>query len=101
MAETSGPGSNCEDGCHFELCPHPPKGELSHDIELSDAFCRRQQELVSLRSVWRKSAAPWHARSDQNLRRLRRQMGQRAYPTARPWHTYTVNAMREERHELS
>jgi len=38
MAETSDPGSNCKHGCHFGLCPYPPKGDVTYRIELSEAF---------------------------------------------------------------
>ncbi|HEV2373872.1 MAG TPA: hypothetical protein VGS19_17075 [Streptosporangiaceae bacterium] len=40
------PGSMCVDGCRFSLCPYPPQGERNF-TELTEAFCRRQQELVS------------------------------------------------------
>jgi hypothetical protein len=80
MAETSEPGSNCKHGCHFELCPYPPKGEVSYRIELSEAFCRRQQALVSGASVRRRAAA-WQHTVPGELKRFWRQMGQRALPT--------------------
>jgi hypothetical protein len=80
MAETSGPGSNCKHGCHFELCPYPPKGEVGYRIELSEAFCRRQQALVSGASP-RRRAAPWQHALPGELKEFWRQMGQRAQPT--------------------
>jgi hypothetical protein len=80
MAETSEPGSNCKHGCHFELCPYPPKGEVSYRVELSEAFCRRQQALVSGASVRRRAAA-WQHTVPGELKRFWRQMGQRAVPT--------------------
>jgi len=80
MARTSEPGSNCKHGCHFELCPYPPKGEVSYRIELSEAFCRRQQTLVSGASLSRR-AATWQHTVPGELKRFWRQMGQRALPT--------------------
>ena len=80
MAQNSEPGSNCKHGCHFELCPYPPKGEVSYRIELSEAFCRRQQTLVSGASLRRRAAA-WQQTVPGDLRQFWRQMGQRAQPT--------------------
>lgn len=77
MAETSEPGSNCKHGCHFGLCPYPPKGEATHRIELSEAFCRRQQALVGGGSIWRRGA-PWQEALTGDLRQFWKQMGQRA-----------------------
>ena len=45
------------DGCPFELCPYPPKGTQSR-MEMSEAFCRRQQMLLTRRSLGRRRA-PW------------------------------------------
>ena len=39
------PGTTCRQACPFEFCPYPPKGTFR--TELSVAFCRRQQALVS------------------------------------------------------
>jgi hypothetical protein len=80
MAVTSEPGSNCTAGCPFELCPYPPKSEGSYRVELSEAFCRRQQALV--REGWgRRRAAPWQEALPGDLRRFWKQMGQRAQPS--------------------
>jgi hypothetical protein len=73
-AATSLPGSHCQDGCLFELCPYPPKGEKSYRVELSEAFCRRQQALVSRAAVRRKTA-PWQGALPGDLRRFWAQMG--------------------------
>lgn len=80
MAQNSEPGSNCKHGCHFELCPYPPKGEVSYRVELSEAFCRRQFALVSGASL-RRRAAPWQHALRGELQQFWRQMGQRAQPT--------------------
>jgi hypothetical protein len=77
MAETAEPGSNCKHGCHFGLCPYPPKGEASHRIELSEAFCRRQRALIDGSSIWRR-AAPWQETLKGDLQQFWKQMGQRA-----------------------
>jgi hypothetical protein len=71
---TSEPGSNCEDGCPFELCPYPPKDEENYR-GLSEAFCRQQQVLLSGGSIWRR-AAPWQGALPADLRRFWRQLGQ-------------------------
>jgi hypothetical protein len=68
------PGSHCTPGCLFELCPYPPKGEKSYRVELSEAFCRRQQALVS-RSAVRRKTAPWQEALPGDLRRFWGQMG--------------------------
>src|SRR5215472_749459 len=56
-ATSSAPGTSCVDGCPFELCPYPPKGTQSR-MEMSEAFCRRQQMLLTRRSLGRRRA-PW------------------------------------------
>ena len=79
MAETSDPGSNCKHGCHFELCPYPPKGEASYRIELSEAFCRQQQTLVGSGAL-RRRTAPWQETLPGELKQFWKRMGQRAQP---------------------
>jgi hypothetical protein len=71
----SDPGSNCAPGCSFELCPYPPKGGRRYRNELSEAFCRRQQALVSRSSIPSR-AAPWQRAPAADLRRFWRQMGE-------------------------
>ncbi|MFF3336891.1 NACHT domain-containing protein [Streptomyces sp. NPDC002888] len=39
------PGSNCEPGCRFKLCPYPPRGSVPRD-EIREPFCRQQQALL-------------------------------------------------------
>ncbi len=71
------PGSNCKDGCPFELCPYPPSGDQPYRAELSEAFCRRQQTLVS--EGWtRSNPASWQSVPRRNLTRFWEQMGNRA-----------------------
>jgi len=45
-AVSSAPGTSCVDGCVFELCPYPPQGAQPR-VEMSEAFCRRQQTLLT------------------------------------------------------
>jgi hypothetical protein len=73
-AVSSLPGSHCKQDCVFELCPYPPKGEKSYRVELSEAFCRRQQSLVR-RGAVRRKAAPWQEALPGDLRRFWNQMG--------------------------
>jgi hypothetical protein len=56
-ATSSAPGTSCVDGCAFELCPYPPKG-VQPRVEMSEAFCRRQQTLLIRNSLSRRRA-PW------------------------------------------
>jgi hypothetical protein len=80
MAATAEPGSNCKRGCPFELCPYPPKGEGSHRIELSEAFCRRQHALMASSSI-RRRTAPWQEALPGDIKQFWRQMGHRALPS--------------------
>jgi hypothetical protein len=58
-AVSSVPGVSCVDGCVFELCPYPPKG-LQPRVEMSEAFCRRQQTLLTRTARHpRDGRAPW------------------------------------------
>ena len=71
------PGSNCKDGCPFGLCPYPPSGMQPYRSELSEAFCRRQQTLLS--GGWtRSNPARWQSVPRRNLIRFWEQMGDRA-----------------------
>jgi hypothetical protein len=56
-ATSSAPGISCVDGCAFELCPYPPKGTQPR-VEMSEAFCRRQQTLLTRSSLSHRKA-PW------------------------------------------
>jgi hypothetical protein len=69
------PGSYCVEGCPFELCPYPPKGALRYRVDLSEAFCRRQQVLLGRASI-RSRAAPWQLALRADLRRFWKEMGQ-------------------------
>jgi hypothetical protein len=63
-ATSSAPGTTCVDGCAFELCPYPPKG-VQPRVEMTEAFCRRQQTLLTRRSpaAARLPGRRWHRRS--------------------------------------
>jgi hypothetical protein len=80
MARSSEPGSNCKDGCPFELCPYPPKGEQSYRVELSEAFCHRQQGFLDSGFI-RRRAAPWRKAQRADLKRFWKQMARRAQPS--------------------
>lgn len=76
-AKRSGPGSNCKDGCPFELCPYPPKGEKNYRVELSEAFCRRQ--AILLLPTTRTRRAEWQRKTPRpDLRRFWDEMESRA-----------------------
>ena len=67
------PGTNCLDGCCFRLCPYPPNGVQPYRSELSEAFCRGQQTLLS-----RGVTAPWQMIRRTDLKRFWAQMANRA-----------------------
>jgi hypothetical protein len=67
------PGSNCMPGCHFRLCPYPPRGEQPYRSELSEAFCRGQQTLVNRRFI-----APWQTSPRSDLKHFWEHMADRA-----------------------
>ena len=76
--DAAAPGSNCVGGCVFALCPYPPKSGQSYRTEMSDAFCRRQQTLLSARSRLRPRPAPWQRQFPGHLRRFWAAMALRA-----------------------
>jgi hypothetical protein len=77
--QTTEPGANCVAGCPFDLCPYPPKGIQSYRTELSDAFCRRQQNLLRRTKLGiRKKAAAWQGALPSELRRFWQDMAGRA-----------------------
>ncbi|MFB6961488.1 NACHT domain-containing protein [Streptomyces sp. NPDC056309] len=78
-------GSNCRDGCAFELCPYPSKGLDNHRAELSETFCRHQSSLLSHSRSLLRPRAPWQHRADlAELRQFWERMGNRAQQNARP-----------------
>jgi hypothetical protein len=79
---TTHPGSSCADGCPFELCPYPARGTPQRQ-ELGEAFCRRQQTLLSpspRHVLGRGGPAPWQ-RTGLPRRRRRRQRDLRDFWT--------------------
>ena len=64
------------DGCAFELCPYPPKGAQPR-VEMSEAFCRRQQTLLLIRSPGRRRA-PWQQMAPAQLNTFWAEMADRA-----------------------
>jgi hypothetical protein len=74
------PGARCKDGCAFDLCPYPPKGpSQTYRVELSEAFCRRQQVLIG---AWpwpfQQRTAPWQGAVPSELKRFWMEMEARA-----------------------
>ena len=76
-AVSSAPGTSCVDGCAFELCPYPPKGTQPR-VEMSEAFCRRQQTLVIRPRDPRTGRAPWQQMRAAQLTRFWVEMADRA-----------------------
>jgi hypothetical protein len=95
-AGDSAPGYNCKAGCEFSLCPYPSKGAQYHRQELNEAFCRRQQRLLT---PWRFSAraAPWQEMSAAQLRRFWKQLGQPPSRTGREFGEDDRNRRRAQR----
>ena len=75
-AASSAPGTSCVDGCAFELCPYPPKG-VQPRVEMSEAFCRRQQTLLTRNSLSRRRA-PWQEMRRAQLMQFWEEMADRA-----------------------
>jgi hypothetical protein len=75
-ATSSAPGTTCVDGCAFELCPYPPKG-VQPRVEMTEAFCRRQQTLLTRRSPGRRKA-PWQKMAPAQLTTFWAEMADRA-----------------------
>jgi hypothetical protein len=76
-ARTAAPGSNCKSGCPFKLCPYPPKGDRTYRDELSEAFCRRQLNLIR-RFPQFAGTPPWQRALPKELRSFWIQMSKRA-----------------------
>jgi len=75
-AISSAPGTTCVDGCAFELCPYPPKG-IQPRVEMTEAFCRRQQTLLTRRSPGPRRA-PWQKMPPAQLTKFWAEMADRA-----------------------
>ena len=67
------PGTNCTDGCLFRLCPYPSRGVQPYRSELSEAFCRGQQALLT-----RGMTAAWQRNRRVDLKHFWAQMANRA-----------------------
>jgi hypothetical protein len=76
-AVSSVPGISCVDGCVFELCPYPPKG-IQPRVEMSEAFCRRQQTLITRPRDPRTGRAPWQQMRPRQLKQFWAEMADRA-----------------------
>jgi len=71
------PGVSCVDGCVFELCPYPPKGTQPR-VEMSEAFCRRQQTIITKPRDPRTGRAPWQQTRPRPLKQFWGEMADRA-----------------------
>jgi hypothetical protein len=76
-AASNPPGSSCLNGCPFDLCPYPPKGQQPYRAELSEAFCRHQYMLVR-RARIRRSTARWQGLRASQMRTFWSEMANRA-----------------------
>lgn len=76
-AAANPPGSSCLNGCPFDLCPYPPKGQQPHRAELNEAFCRHQYMLVR-RARIRRSTARWQGLRAGQMRTFWSKMADRA-----------------------
>lgn len=76
-AVSSVPGTSCVDGCVFELCPYPPKG-IQPRVEMGEAFCRRQQTLITRPRDPRTGRAPWQQARPRQLKQFWVEMADRA-----------------------
>lgn len=81
-ADIPNPGEDCKARCPVALCPYPPRGQQAYRVELSEAFCRRQQvgllrwRLLRLDVVLR--PRPWQQGPRAELRRFWSEMEERA-----------------------
>ncbi|MDQ3935014.1 MAG: NACHT domain-containing protein [Actinomycetota bacterium] len=75
LDEPVGLSGRCDTSCGMRLCPYPGLGETLSRGEISEAFCRRQYELV--KGVWRRRP-PWQREASwAELRRFWRAMERR------------------------
>ena len=93
-AGDAAPGSNCTAECEFSLCPYPSKGAQYHRQELNEAFCRRQQRLLTP-WLFRTRTAPWQEMSAGQLRRFWKELGQ---PPSRTEHETDQGDRNSRRH---
>jgi hypothetical protein len=81
-ADIPNPGQDCKAGCPVALCPYPPRGQQAYRVELSEAFCRRQQvglvrwRLVRLDEILK--PRPWQRGPRAEQRRFWSEMEERA-----------------------
>jgi len=68
----------CKTGCTIGLCPYPSKLEQPYRVELSEAFCRNQREIVGHWGRPGPGPAPWQDASRSQLRQFWTAMEERA-----------------------
>jgi hypothetical protein len=76
-AASNPPSSSCLNGCPFDLCPYPPKGQQPHRAELSEAFCRHQYMLLRRARIGRRTAR-WQGLRPSQMRTFWSEMANRA-----------------------
>jgi hypothetical protein len=76
--EANRPARGCKTGCPVNLCPYPSKREQAYRVELSEAFCRSQRELVGRWGRPGPGSAPWQDASRSELRQFWTAMEERA-----------------------
>jgi hypothetical protein len=76
-ATSNPPGSSCLNGCPFDLCPYPPKGQQPYRAELSEAFCRHQYMLLRRVRIGRRTAR-WQGLRPSQMRAFWSEMANRA-----------------------
>ncbi|GAA4316602.1 hypothetical protein GCM10023086_39060 [Streptomyces venetus] len=70
---------NCASGCPVQLCPYPSKSDKIHQSEMSEAFCRKQRELVAKhRFLNFRQTMWWQGASLPNMRSFWESMEDRA-----------------------
>ena len=74
----SSPAHGCKTGCPVGLCPYPSKRDQPYRVELSEAFCRNQRELVGRWGRPGPGSAPWQDASRTELRTFWTAMEERA-----------------------
>jgi hypothetical protein len=81
----SSPGSGagaryggCRAGCPVRLCPYPLKSAQPYRVELSEAFCRNQREILSHKRIRHGGPAPWQDTLRSELRQFWTAMEERA-----------------------
>jgi hypothetical protein len=76
MADIPNPSADCKERCPVALCPYPPRGQQPYRVELSEAFCRRQQ--IMFKRLSGTFPGSWQEAPRSELRRFWSEMEERA-----------------------